>query len=122
MITELRTRLATTMDMGGEPRWPVYPFKPDDVNEVPCIVVSRPSITIDVQHHTVNLPVLVIGRRDGSHDAQSELDDVTSWAAQMIAGPEFAVTRIDPTTATVAEHTFPAYELSVSCGASYCKS
>lgn len=101
--------------------WSVYSYKPDDVTDVPCVVVDRPTVDINVSHHTFTTPVVVIGRRDGSEDAQRELDDATSDVARLLAGPEIAVVRIDPATATVADLTHPAYRVTVSCGATYCK-
>jgi hypothetical protein len=101
--------------------WSVYSYKPDDVTDVPCIVVDRPSVNIDVQHHRFTTPLVVIGRRDGSEDAQIELDNVTSECARLLAGPELGVVLIEPATATVAELTHPAYRITVVCGATYCK-
>jgi hypothetical protein len=117
MISELRKLIAANLD--GAP-WEVYAFKPDDVTSVPCIVVDRPTVDINVQHWTFTTPVVVIGRRDGSEDAQVELDDATSQVVKLLAGPELAVVRIDPATATVAELTHPAYRITVSCGATEC--
>jgi len=117
MITQLRKLAAAQLT---DLSWPVYNYKPDNVNEVPCIVVDRPSVDINVQHHTVSLPIVVIGRRDNSEDAQTELDDTASDVARQLAGPEFAVERIEPAVAVIAELTYPAYRISVSCGVTYC--
>ena len=117
MITKLRRMVASNLENAP---WPVYSYKPDDVNEIPCIVVDRPTIEINVQHHTVSLPVVVIGRRDGTEDAQTELDDTASEVARMLAGPELAVERIEPATAGVAELVYPAYQITVACGVTYC--
>lgn len=117
MIAQLRKLVASNLDSCP---WPVYYYKPDDMTEVPCVVVDRPTMEIDVQHHTVTLPVVVVGRRDGSEDAQMELDTVTSDVARMLAGPELSVSRIEPATAVVAELTYPAYQVTVSCGVTYC--
>jgi len=119
MIGEIRRKIAAEL-VAAESIWPVYTCKPDDLVEVPSIVVDRPTVTVDVQHHTFSTPVVVIGRRDGTEDAQSELDEVASWAARAIASPELAIARIDPSTASVAELTYPAYTVTVSCGATYC--
>jgi hypothetical protein len=119
MIREVRDALVKEIN-DCDPPWSVYGHKPDNVNDVPCVVVDRPSVTVNVQHTTCSTPVVVIGRRDGSEDAQRELDDVTSTVARYIAGPEFAVVRIEPATATIADLTFPAYEITVSCGVTTC--
>lgn len=119
MIREVRDALVKELTDSDAP-WSVYGYKPDDVNDVPCVVVDRPSLTINVQHNVFTTPVVVIGRRDGSEDAQRELDEVTSWVARNLAGPEFAVTRVEPATASVADLTYPAYEVTVSCGVTIC--
>jgi len=119
MIRELRQKVADELkSMGSE--WPVYPYKPDDVNEIPCFVVDRPTLTVDVQHYIFTTSVIVIGRRDGTEDAQSELDETTSWALKMLPGPELAVQRVDPIVATVAEYSYPAYQITVACGVTIC--
>jgi len=119
MIRQVRDKLAAELAL-ADPPWPVYAYKPDNVNEVPAIVIDRPAIDINVQHHTFTLAVVVIGRRNGTEDAQVELDETTSWVARTVAGPEFAVIRIEPATATVAELTYPAYQITVTCGVTYC--
>lgn len=117
MIREIREAIAAAL--AGVP-WDVHDYKPDDIGALPCIVVDRPSVDIDVQHHVFTVPVVVIGLRDGSREAQVELDDAASAVDMALAGPSFAVSRIEPSTATVAELTFPAYTLTVACGATYC--
>ena len=116
LIRDVRERIAATMAEGP---WTVHTVKPDDL-AAPCIVVDRPSIAMDVQHHTFTVAVVAVGRRDGSTDAQLELDELTSWAMDAIAGPDFAVLRVDPGTATIAELTYPAYDLTVACAVTYC--
>lgn len=117
MISHVRQMVASNLDKAD---WPVYSFKPDDMENVPCVVVDRPTVEINVQLHTVTVPVIVIGRRDGTEEAQRELDDAASTVARMMAGPDFDVQRIDPITAVVAELTYPAYQITVAFGASYC--
>lgn len=117
MITQVRKLVASNLEQSP---WPVYSYKPDDVESVPCVVVDRPVVEIDVQHHIVTMPVIVIGRRDGTEDAQVELDTVTADIARMLAGPQLSVSRIDPATAVVAELTYPAYQVTVAFGATYC--
>jgi len=120
VITKLREMVATalaTPDDGPS----VHRIKPDNVTDVPCFVVDRPTIMLDVQHQTVNVPVVVIGRRDGSTYAQDQLDAWTSWAMGALAGPDLAVLRVDPSTATIAESTYPAYTITVACGFTACR-
>jgi hypothetical protein len=117
MISQLRHFVASQLDGCT---LPVHSYKPDDVGEVPCVVVDRPTIDVNVQLKTVTMAVIVIGRRDGTEDAQMELDDTTSEVAHMLAGPDLAVDRIEPATAVVAELTYPAYVVSLSCGPAIC--
>jgi len=118
VIHEIREMIAANL---ASAPWSVYSYKPDDVTDVPCVVVDRPSVDVNVQHHTFSTPVVVIGRREGSEDAQVELDEVTSEVSRLLAGPELAVMRIEPATAAVAELVHPAYRITVVCGATYCK-
>jgi len=101
--------------------WPVYDYRPDDMTGLPAVVVDRPSVSVNVQHHIASVPVVVIGRRDGTADAQYELDEVASRVVDLLAGPQFNVDRIEPATASIAELTYPAYTVTVSCGVTYCK-
>lgn len=119
MIGRLRAMMAEPLITPDGPS--VFTYKPDDITDVPCIVVDRPSIVLDVQMWTVTGQVVVIGRRIGSRDAQDELDALTSWAMGALAGPDLAVQRVDPSTATIAEHTYPAYTITVACGVAVCQ-
>jgi len=117
MIRDVREQIAAEL---RDVPWPVHDYKPDDIGSIPCVVVDRPSVTVDVQHNTFVVPIVVIGRRDGERESQAELDDVTSLIVRELSGPTFAVSRIEPSTATVAELTYPSYTLTVACGATYC--
>lgn len=117
MIRDIREQIAATLK---DVPWPVHDYKPDDVGAVPCVVVDRPTVAVDVQHNVFTVPVVVIGLRDGSREAQAELDDAASAVVAELSGPTFAVSRVEPTVATVAELTYPSYTLTVACGATYC--
>lgn len=119
MIHELRASIVTELETEGIV-WPCYDYKPDDLGALPAVVVDRPSITVNVQHHVVEVSVVVIGRRDGTADAQYELDEAADRVAHLLAGPRFSVDHIEPSTATVAELTYPAYAITVTCGVTYC--
>lgn len=121
MIRELRVKLANDIDSQDGLPCPVYAYQPDDLNEVPCIVVDRPLVTVDVQHSVFTIAVVVIGRRDGTEDAQAELDDLAAWTARVIAGPEFAVQSIAPSIRNVADLVYPTYDITVACGVTYCE-
>ena len=117
MIRDVREQIAAELH---DVPWPVHDYKPDDVGSVPCVVVDRPSVAVDVQHNVFTVPIVVIGLRDGSREAQAELDDTASAVVLALSGPTFAVSRVEPSVATVAELTYPSYTLTVACGATYC--
>lgn len=119
MITHLRETIGAALATDDGPS--VHTVKPDDVTDVPCFVVDRPSIALDVQHQTITCPVVVIGRRDGSAESQQQLDAWVWWAMRRIAGPDMAVVRVDPSTATVAEQTYPSYTVTVMSGLTVCQ-
>lgn len=118
MIAECRQEIADALTGAA---WPVFTYKPDSLSDVPCIVVDRPTLEVDVQLYTVTCPVVVIGERDTDQESQSRLDKVASQVAYMIAGPDLAVVRIEPATASVAELLYPAYRLTVMCGQVKCR-
>ena len=113
MIAQLRAMLVKEL---STLEWPVHQYKPDDINEVPCFVVDRPTVEVDVQLYTVRCSVIVIGRRINDDDAQAELDNVTEQAMLAIRGPEINVSTVDPIIAMVAELTHPAYRIDTSAG------
>ena len=118
MIAECRQMIADALEGAA---WPIYPYKPDSLDEVPCIVVDRPTIDIDVQLNTITCPVVVIGQRDNSEESQSMLDNITSQTAYMLAGPDLAVLHVEPAMASVAELLYPAYRITVACGQIKCR-
>jgi len=98
----------------------VYTFKPDDIEGPPAIVVDRATLSLDVQMVTLAVPVVVIGRRDGTEEAQTQLDDLVDLVVAELSGPDLAVVRVEPAVSTVAELTYPAYRVTVACGEVAC--
>ena len=117
MIAEARRFIAS--QLSGVP-WRVYTFKPDDIEGPPAIVVDRPTLSVDVQLFTLAVPVVVIGRRDGTEEAQTELDAITDVVVDMLSGPDLAIVRVEPAVSTVAELTYPAYRVTVTAGVVAC--
>jgi hypothetical protein len=117
MIAQMRAMLAKSL---STLEWPVHHYKPDDINEVPCFVVDRPTVEVDVQNYVVRCSVIVIGRRINDEDAQGELDNVTEAAMLAIRGPEIDVSTVDPIIAMVAELTHPAYRIDCAAGFTNC--
>lgn len=110
MITAIRQKLADALV--GAP-WPAHLYPPDDVAELPCYVIQRPSLSYDVQFATATTFVDVIGRRLNDDEAQQELDDAADAARQALIGPEVAVTACDPIVAVfTGTQTRPAYRLT----------
>lgn len=118
MILEARQQIAADLKLG---EYEVWDIMPDDVNSVPCYVVGRPTLDIDVQMVTFTVPVICVGRRMGDADAQHELDIMTDRAVDLVQGPEVAVTRVEPSIATISELTYPAYTLTCVLGGVFCK-
>lgn len=102
--------------------WPVYPYIPEDVNEIPCVVVGRPSIDqlLDFQpgDFTTEIPVMVLGSRINDQDAQDQMDLVGDIViARFYATHQFQVTS---TLEMVAGLTYPAYTITVSIRLQIC--
>lgn len=105
-------------------------YLPDDVNEVPALVVGRPSFfpTRDANVAAIDVPLYVVGRRLNDDGAQEELD---AWADRVlvhahrrIPGVQVATgVRATPETVQVAGQDFPAYLITLTtqqaapCGA-----
>jgi hypothetical protein len=118
MITEIRQMIADAL---ASAPWPVHPFEPDDVNELPCYVVSRPSLTFDVLDATATVPVYAIGRRLNDAESQAELDAATDAAWEALLGPSIGVVAVIPTERIAASVSRPAYRLDAVVGRIECK-
>jgi hypothetical protein len=104
---------------------------PDDIAEVPCLVVGRPGArqTSTAVVFDLDLSVYVIGRRQRAGGAEDELTD---WADKVLAalggtrgarGPSgltVAVVRIDPRQLSIAGQECPAYAVQVEASATTC--
>lgn len=117
MIPESRAFLASLVQKGG---WNTHISFPDDVTQVPCIVVGQVSIDRADQLHTLTVPVWVIGRSVGNDDAQMELDEVTERVMELLDDPQCTVQRVEPMSRFVGAQSFPAYRLDVLLGVVSC--
>lgn len=117
MIRETRTMLADLCDKGG---WNTHIAFPDDVTQIPCVVVGRPAINRQDQQHALTVPVWTIGRAVGNDDAQHELDDVTDRILELLDDPQCTVTFVEPLTRLVGSNTYPAYRIDVLVGVYVC--
>ena len=117
MIQEIRLALAEALRHSGTETWT---YHPDDPNMVPCYVVAKPTLDVDVQLMQFAVPVWAIGRRLSDEDAQVELDSLADVAVNLLRGPDVAVVRVEPVVATISEQSYPAYVIHCLVGASVC--
>jgi hypothetical protein len=130
MFAEFRAEVHDTLaaSLNGTPLWDVLP---DDVNELPCVVVGRPSghQTKQAVVFDLDLQVFVVGRRQQAGASEDELTALadTVFAAlggtrgiRAPAGLSIAVTRVDPRLLTIAGNECPAYAVEVEASDTTC--
>jgi hypothetical protein len=117
--------------MAELPDVPLWGTLPDDVNELPCVVVGRPGgrqgrerVVFDL-----SLQVFVIGRRQQAGASEDELvalaDSVFvalggTRGTKTSGGEVVACTRVDPRMLTIAGQECPAYTVEVEASATTC--
>src|SRR5262245_3590497 len=118
MIVESRALSAAALVPGG---WEVHATEPSSVYSTPCLVVGRPSLVVTGQLYTITNPVHVIGRRMGDEDAAAELDATTDKAMELLRrGAPVQIVAVFPTLHTVAESTYPSYQIDCVTGQGQC--
>jgi hypothetical protein len=128
MLAQFRSEVVATLAVVAVPLWDVLP---DDVAELPCLVVGRPSArqTSTAVVFDLGLQVFVIGRRQQAGAAEAELvelaDDVMTALGgtrgkRAPSGGTIAVTRADPRILTIAGQDCPAYTVEVEASATTC--
>lgn len=124
-LADIRQALADVIELVTSR---VYPYVPDDVAEIPCVVVGPLSLTRNaaVGGWSVVVPVVVVGRRINSWDAQRELEEL-AWnvigaleQTQIPGAPGARPTFASPETQDIAGEDYPVYEISVAAEAVYC--
>jgi hypothetical protein len=108
----------------------VWDSIPDDVAEVPCIVVARPSSrqTSTAVVFDLFVDVIVVGRRQEAGGSEAELVDLADDVWTVLGGtrgtkPEgydLGVVTVDPRTVTIAGLDVPVYVLAVESSAATC--
>ena len=104
---------------------------PDDIAEVPCLVVGRPGArqTSTAVVFDLDLPVYVIGRRQRAGGAEDELTELADNVLAALGGTRgaraphgltVAVVRIDPRQLSIAGQECPAYAVQVEASATTC--
>lgn len=130
MLYEFRAAVVSVLaDKLATPMWD---HVPDDVAELPCLVVARPSATqttTSVVFDTA-VDVIVIGRRQQAGGNEAELitlaDDVwtTLGGTRATHGTPsdfvLGVTRVDPRVVTVAGQECSAYVITVESSIATC--
>lgn len=120
-------RDAIEVVLAGAP-WTVHRYLPDDVGDLPCIAIMRPSLSVGDPSTVVDgeCPVLVVGSRLGDYSAQRDLDAVTDAVIERlgaIARPltlegspvmRLALDAVSPTSVVVGGSEYPAYELTLT--------
>jgi hypothetical protein len=113
----------------GQAPVPVLRYLPGNADELPSIVVGRPSAAeSDATRAIVDLtvPVYVLGRTVRDDDAQAELDRTTEvvmprlWAPWTAEGLSMRLTTVEPTVLEIGGTDVPAYTLTIVAEATYC--
>jgi len=117
MIAEVRQLLSDWLKHTDRQVWL---YLPDDVGSLPCIVIDRPTMTVDAQLYTFSVPVLIVSRRTTDMDSQVELDQLTDTALSCLEGQDCAVLRVNPEVRNIAGQVYPAYNIEVALGVTRC--
>jgi hypothetical protein len=116
VIVEFRSEIKALFD--SQDVLPLHHFVPDDVAELPCIVLGPPSLA-DGEPGTFDLTceVYVCGRRIGDADSQHELDQYADQIITILGGVKgrhnLAVTAATPQLVPVAGSDIPTYRITV---------
>jgi hypothetical protein len=124
VIPDVRRSLAEAVDELGVA---VFPTLPDDVADLPCVVVGRPALSpseTDLPTLAIRTPVYVVGSRVIHEDSQDELDQLTSDVLAAFGLNRYEVDlgslliggRIEsasPTMLTIAGQDYPGYIVTI---------
>ena len=128
MLAEFRAAVVHVLtDKLDTPLWDIVP---DDVAELPCIVVARPSAseTTTAVVFDTSVDVIAIGRRQQAGGSEGELvalaDDIwqTLGGSRGVRDAEYVlgVVRLDPRVVTVAGQECSAYVITVESSIATC--
>lgn len=130
MLVEFRAAVVEVLkDKLDTPLWETIP---DDVAELPCIVVAMPGAvqTSTAVVFDTSVDVVVIGRRQQAGESESELvaltDDVwltlgaTRGTRDAAGAYSLGVVRLDPRVVTVAGQQCSAYVITVESSIATC--
>jgi len=130
VFAEFRTEVVGSLQ-AALPDVPLWAIIPDDVAELPCIVVGRPGgrpgrerVVIDL-----TLQVFVLGRRQQAGGNEDELIALVDRVFVALGGTRgtkspggevIAVARVDARTLSVAGIDVPAYSVEAEASAATC--
>ena len=130
MLEAFRAEVVATLEgaLVGVPQWDILP---DDIAELPCIVVGRPAArqTNTAVVFDLDLQVFVIGRRQQAGGNEAELVALADSVLRALGGTRGArtpgggvisVTRADPRILTIAGQECPAYTVEVEASTTTC--
>lgn len=104
-------------------------YLPGSVDDLPLLVVGRPDGSTDSDSSALlalTVPVFALGRRESDDEAQEELDALGDlllarfWAPPPAEGVHVRLDALVAGTVEVAGLTIPAYTATVSCRLSFC--
>ena len=130
MFAEFRTEVVAVLT-AALPDVPLWAVLPDDVNELPCVVVGRPGGRQTSERVVFDLDALVfvVGRRQQAGGSEDELIALADRVFMALGGTRgtkspggdvIAVTRVDPRMLTIAGLECPAYTVEVEASATTC--
>jgi hypothetical protein len=116
--------------LAAESTLPVFRYQPDDITQLPCLVIGRPGKTETELPSvmTMRLDIVLLGRRVNDDDSQAELDayDDATFAALgstrsfKLGDVQYRCVEGRAGTASVAAMDYPAYSYTVVCDISTC--
>jgi hypothetical protein len=130
MLVEFRQAVVDVLNDKLPTPTAIWDSVPDDVAELPCIVVARPSSkqTSTAVVFDLAIDVIVLGRRQEAGSAEAELVALADDVWTVLGGTrgnqdgvfDLGVTGVDPRVVSVASNDVPAYVIEVESSAATC--
>lgn len=107
---------------------PLHRWLPGNVDDLPAIVVGRPSLTegTSAALASITVPVHALGRTVRDDEAQAELDSLADllvarlWKPPQTEGVSLGLTSCTPGVIEIAGVDVPAYTATVAATTAYC--
>lgn len=130
LLSDFRAAVGATLAGKLPTPTPLWDAVPDDVAELPCVVIGLPSSrqTSTAVVFDLALDVIVVGRRQDAGDAEEELVALADEVWTVLGGTrgtkqdsvDVAVRSVDPRVVTIAGLDVSAYVVSVESSAATC--